>query len=310
MHQHHSHSHGEHGHHHHHHAPAEVASRAFVIGIVLNSLYVVVQAGTGLYAHSMAMLADAGHNLSDVASLALSYMAFRWAKIRANQVYTYGYKKSTILAALINAVVLLLTIGILGYESVVRLLHPQPVQGGYVAIVAGIGIVINLGSAMLFFKDKDHDLNTKGAFLHLLTDALVSLAVVIAGIIIYFTQWYWIDGAISLAVLIVILLGTWSLLVDSFRLTMDAVPHGVDLNEIEKVILSVKGVESMHHLHVWAMSTTQNALTSHVVISDLLSFEEKMKVVHHVKHELEHHGITHATLELEAHNMPCHDEAC
>ena len=305
----HNHSHADH-HHHHHHAPREVAGSIFMIGIVLNALYVVIQAVTGFYTHSMAMLADAGHNLSDVAALALSYMAFRWARVKASQQYTYGYKKSTILAALINAVVLLVTVGVLGYESVVRLFHPVSVAGGSVAVVAAIGIVVNLGSAMLFFRDKDHDLNTKGAFLHLLTDAMVSLAVVIAGVVIKYTGWYWVDGAISIVVLIVIVFGTWSLLADSFRLTLDAVPHNVDLANIEKVIHGVRGVESMHHLHVWAMSTTQNALTTHVVVDETLSFDQKMEVVHLIKHDLEHHSINHATIELESRNMPCHDEAC
>ena len=305
------HNHNHAGHHHHHHpAPKDVAGGAFLIGIALNALYVVVQVVTGFYTHSMAMLADAGHNLSDVAALALSYMALRWAKKKSNQDYTYGYKKTTILASLVNAAVLLVTIGVLGFESVMRLFHPTPVQGGAVAIVAGLGIVINLGSAMLFFRDKDHDLNTKGAFLHLLTDAMVSLAVVVAGIIIKYTNWYWIDGAISIVVLIVILIGTWSLLTDSLRLSLDAVPNGLDLAGIEKVILGVKGVESTHHLHVWAMSTTENAMTTHVVVDEMLTFEEKMKVVHHIKHELEHHSITHATIELESQEMPCHDEHC
>ncbi len=307
MHNHHRH----HEHHQHHHpAPSEVAGGIFVIGIVLNALYVVVQVITGFYTHSMAMLADAGHNLSDVAALALSYMAFRWAKVKGNQNYTYGYKKSTILAALANAAVLLVTIGVLGYESAARLFRPTPVEGGSVAIVAGIGIVINLASAMLFFKDKDHDLNTKGAFLHLLTDALVSLAVVIAGLVIKYTGWYWVDGAISLVVLIVILVGTWSLLTGSLRLSLDAVPHAVDLGDVEHAMLAVKGVISMHHLHVWAMSTTQNALTVHIVVDDTLSFDEKMEVIHLIKHDLEHHNVTHATIELESQHMPCHDEDC
>ena len=319
MHQHHSHSHQQskkhnhsHADHHHHHhiAPKDVAGSAFIFGIALNGLYVLVQVFTGFFSHSMAMLADAGHNLSDVASLGLSYMAFRWAKKKRSASFTYGYKKTTILAALTNAVVLLVTIGILGYESFLRLLNPQPVAGGVVAIVAGIGIVINLGSAMLFFKDKDHDLNTKGAFLHLLTDALVSFAVVIAGIIIKYTNWYWIDGAISIAVLLVILFGTWSLLTGSLKLSLDAVPENLDINEIEQAILNVKGVESMHHLHVWAMSTTQNALTTHVVIDEKLSFDEKMEVVHLIKHDLQHYDINHATIELESPTLPCHDEDC
>ena len=309
-HSHNSHQHHSHHHHHHHAPPTDVAGKAFIAGIILNGLYVAVQVVTGFMTHSMAMLADAGHNLSDVASLALSLMAFRWAKKKRTQHYTYGFKKSTILAALTNAVVLLITIGILGYESVLRLFHPQPVEGGIVAIIAGIGIVINLASAMLFFKDKDHDLNTKGAYLHLMTDALVSLAVVIAGIIIYYTHWYWVDGAISIIVLSVILGGTWSLLSGSFRMSLDAVPEHIDIEKIEKVILDVKGVNSMHHLHVWAMSTTQNALTGHVVVDEQLTFDEKMEVVHLIKHELEHHHINHATIELESATMPCHDDEC
>jgi len=260
--------------------------------------------------HSMALLSDAGHNLSDVASLALSLIAFKLAKVKPTESFTYGYKKTTILAALTNAVFLCVAIGILGYESVNRLLHPQPIEGGIVAIVAGIGIVINLGSAFLFFRNKDHDLNTKGAYLHLLTDALVSLGVVVSGVIIKFTNWYWLDGAVSLVVLIVILLGTWSLLTASLRLSMDAVPDNIEVGKIEQVIQKVKGVESIHHMHIWAMSTTENALTTHLVLNDALSFDEKMKVVHHIKHELQHQNIQHATIELESAAMPCADEEC
>ncbi len=307
----HSHSHGDHHHHHHHHvSPGDVANKAFIAGIVLNSAYVIVQFVAGLMTHSMALLSDAGHNLSDVASLALSLIAFRLAKVKPTESFTYGYKKTTILAALTNAVFLFIAIGILGYESVNRLLHPQPIAGGIVAIVAGIGIVINLASAFLFFKNKDHDLNTKGAYLHLLTDAMVSLGVVVSGVIIKFTNWYWLDGAVSIVVLVIILFGTWSLLTASLRLSMDAVPENIEMSEIEKVIQKVKGVESIHHMHIWAMSTTENALTTHLVLNDALSFDEKMKVVHHIKHELQHNNIQHATIELESAAQPCADEEC
>ena len=306
----HGHSHGDHHHHHHHVSPGDVANKAFIAGIALNSAYVVIQFIAGLMTHSMALLSDAGHNLSDVASLALSLIAFKLAKVKPTESFTYGYKKTTILAALTNAVFLCVAIGILGYESVNRLLHPQPIEGGIVAIVAGIGIVINLGSAFLFFRNKDHDLNTKGAYLHLLTDALVSLGVVVSGVIIKFTNWYWLDGAVSLVVLIVILLGTWSLLTASLRLSMDAVPDNIEVGKIEQVIQKVKGVESIHHMHIWAMSTTENALTTHLVLNDALSFDEKMKVVHHIKHELQHQNIQHATIELESAAMPCADEEC
>ena len=307
----HSHGHGHAGHHHHHHVqPGDVANKAFIAGIVLNSVYVVVQFIAGLATHSMALLSDAGHNLSDVASLALSLFAFKLAKVKPTETFTYGYKKTTILAALTNAVILCIAIGMLGYESVNRLFHPQPVAGGIVAIVAGIGIVINLTSALLFFRNKDHDLNTKGAYLHLMTDALVSLGVVVSGIVIKFTNWYWLDGAVSLVVLAVILVGTWSLLTGSLRMTLDAVPEDIDIDNIEDLIKKVKGVESLHHTHIWAMSTTENALTTHLVLNDSLTFNEKMEIVHSIKHELQHNSIHHATIELESGEIPCVDEEC
>ena len=306
----HDHSHG-HGHHHHHHvSPADAVNGAFIAGIVLNSIYVAVQVVAGLFSHSMALLADAGHNLGDVAGLALSVIAFRLAKVKPTHTYTYGYKKTTVLAALTNAVILLITIGILGFESVNRLLHPRPVEGGIVAIVSGLGIIINFASALLFFRNKEHDLNTKGAYLHLMTDAMVSLGVVVAGVIIYFTHWYWIDGAISIIVLLIILSGTWSLLTESLRMSMDAVPENVKIENLEALIKKVSGVNDIHHMHVWAMSTTENALTAHLVLKDALAFEEKMKIVHHIKHELLHNNIHHATIELESAITPCLDVDC
>jgi cobalt-zinc-cadmium efflux system protein len=304
----HDHSHG--GHHHHQVSAGDVANGAFIAGIILNGLYVVIQVIAGIATHSVALLSDAGHNLGDVASLALSLLAFRLARVKPTRAFTYGYKKTTILAALINAVVLFITIGVLGYESVHRILHPQPVQGGTVALVAGIGIVINVASAFLFFKNKDHDLNVKSAYLHLFTDALVSLGVVVGGIIISYTGWFWLDGTISIIVLAVILAGTWSLLTSSLKLSLDAVPTGINSKQVEQLILGTKGVDSVHHMHIWAMSTTQNALTAHLVLNDKLDFDEKMKVVHQVKHELLHSSIHHATLELESPALPCADDNC
>lgn len=307
----HNHSHDHHeGHHHHHHTVPDVVSNAFIAGIVLNSAFVIVQAIAGFMTGSMALLSDAGHNLSDVASLALALMALRLAKVKASSSFTYGYKKTTILAALTNAVILFITIGILGFESINRLFDPKPIQGGVVAIVAAIGIVINFGSAMLLFKNKEHDMNTKGAYLHLLSDGLVSVGVVIAGVLIQYTNWYWLDGAISLGILVVILISTWSLLTDSLRASMDAVPANVNVGNIENLVLKVKGVENVHHLHIWAMSTTQNALTAHLVLNDQLNFDEKMKLVQHIKHELLHNNIHHATIELESASLPCDDINC
>lgn len=306
----HAHSHAGHHHHHHHVSAADVASRAFIAGIALNGAYVIIQVIAGFKTNSMALLSDAGHNLSDVATLALSLLAFKLAKRKPTQSYTYGYKKTTILAALTNAVVLCIAVGMLGYESIVRLINPEAVRGGAVAIVAGIGMAINLASAMLFFKGKEHDLNTKGAFLHLLTDALVSLGVVVSGIIIRYTDWYWLDGAVSIVVLAAILISTWSLLTGSLRLSLDAVPANIDPARIEEVMRKAQGVENIHHMHIWAMSTTENALTVHLVLSEKLSFEQKMHIVHHIKHELFHNNIHHATIELESADLPCETEEC
>jgi cobalt-zinc-cadmium efflux system protein len=291
--------HHEHHHHHHHTLVMPANNTAFLIGIVLNAAYVAVQVVMGIVSHSMAMLADAGHNTSDVASLALSMFAINWAKKKSNKTFTYGYKKTTILAALTNAVVLLLTIGFLGFESVKRLLHPEVVQGKQVAIVAAIGIIINFGSALLFFKDKEHDLNTKSAFLHLFTDGLMSLAVVVSGIAITITHWYWLDGAVSIILLLVILWGTWHLLTGSLRMSLDGVPQNIDFDHIQNIVLSVPGVVSLHHVHIWAMSTTENAMTAHVLMKEELTFKEKMEVVHEIKHELFHEHVHHCTIEIE-----------
>jgi cobalt-zinc-cadmium efflux system protein len=309
----HSHQHGHdhgHGHGHHHHPAPTVITGAFIAGIILNGLYVLVQIGAGLFTGSMALLSDAGHNLGDVASLALSLFAIKMAKKPATQQFTYGYRKTTIMAALANAVVLCIAIGILGYESIVRLLHPQPIAGDLVAWIAGLGIVINFGSAILFFRDREHDLNTKAAFLHLLTDALVSAGVVVSGLVMRFTGWYWLDGATGIVVLLIILVGTWSLLTDSLKLSLDAVPNNLDLNAIEDMIRKNSEVQDVHHTHIWAMSTTENALTAHVVLNNSLSFEEKMATIHRIKHNLLHHGVQHATIELESEQMPCDSDDC
>lgn len=269
----------------------------FLVGIGLNMAFVLAEAIAGFAFDSMALLTDAGHNLSDVASLIVSLAAFWIASKQSNATYTYGYKKTTVLAALVNAVVLLIAIGILGYEASTRLFQPAPVEGGVIAWVAAIGIVVNSVSAFLFFRQK-HELNSRAAYLHLLADALVSLGVVIAGIIISYTNLYWLDPAIGLVIMVVILASTWGVLRDSFRMTIDAVPSGLELDAIKKVITSVPYVKHVHHVHVWSISTTENALTAHVVIDEELSFDRKLKVIADIKHELEHHNIQHSTIEI------------
>lgn len=290
----------EHSHNHSHAHSVEINKsnkNVFLTGIVLNMAFVLAEVIAGIAYNSMALLTDAGHNLSDVASLVVSLVAFWMAKKQSNEVYTYGFKKTTVLAALVNAVVLLVAVGILGYEALTRLFNPQPVSGGVIAWVAAIGIVINSISAYLFFRQK-HELNSRAAYLHLLADALVSLGVVIAGIVISYTNLYWLDPAIGLAIMIVILISTWGLLRDSFKMTIDAVPSGIELEQIKKVITGINHVEEVHHVHVWSLSTTENALTAHVFVDEKLSFEEKLKVVDEVKHELKHQNIHHSTIEL------------
>ena len=295
----HDHHHHDHSHNHAHShtvSAAQAGSRAFVIGIILNMVYVMAETIAGLWTHSLALLTDAGHNLSDVASLALSLIAFRLARVKPTQSFTYGYKKSTILAALINAVILLIAIGILGYEAILRIRHPQPIQGGVIAWVAALGIAVNAASALLFMRDK-HELNARSAYLHLMADALVSAGVVVAGIVIIYTHWYWLDTVVSVVVLVVILFSTWSVLSDSLRLTLDAVPRNVDADEVMKAMAEVPSVKAIDHVHIWAMSTTENALTAHITLTDATA--DQFRIIAAIRHELKHHNVQHATIEID-----------
>ncbi|QJD76990.1 cation diffusion facilitator family transporter [Spirosoma rhododendri] len=305
-----------HDHHHDHaghsHGPVTLTNvnRALIIGAVLNTLYVVIEFSMGVYYNSVALMADAGHNLSDVAGLLLSLLAFRLAKVRNTPTFTYGYRKSTVLASLTNAVVLLVTVGAILWESVQRFREPEPVAGGPVAWVAGVGILVNTVSALLFFQNKDHDLNVKGAYLHLAADALVSLGVVIAGVVISYTGWTWIDPIIGLVVGVVILASTWQLLADSVRLSLDGVPSGIDLTGVMADIRAVPGVTDVHHVHVWAMSTTENALTAHLVLDPSLSPADEQTLKADVRHRLEHRNVGHATLETEPASIACGTTDC
>lgn len=277
-------------------------NKAFIIGIVLNLIFVAVEFGAGFYFDSLALLSDAGHNLSDVVSLILALLAFRLAKVRANAKYTYGYKKSTVLVSLLNAVILLIAVGGILVESFDKLKNPQEVPGGAIAWVAGVGVLINAFTAFLFLKDKDKDLNVKGAYLHMAADALVSVGVLVAGLVIRQTGWYIIDPIIGIVVAIIILISTWNLLHDSIRLSLDGVPVGIDSEKVKDVIAETPGVKGIHHMHIWAISTTENALTAHIVVDKLDKMEE---IKHQIKHELEHCDISHATLEFEDSKEKC-----
>jgi cobalt-zinc-cadmium efflux system protein len=305
----HDHSHG-HSHHHHDHAPKlDHLNTAFIVGIILNSAFVVIEVVMGLATHSLSLLTDAGHNLSDVAGLALALLAFKLTKVNATNKYTYGYKRSTIIVSFFNALILFVAVGFIGYEAIMRFMHPEKIEGGTMAWVAFIGIGINAFTAWLFVKDKDTDLNVKGAYLHMAVDAVVSFGVVISGLIIYFTGLYWIDSAVSLIIAIVILRGTWSLLKDSLRLEMDGVPKEMDLGKIKAELLKGKGVIDVHHMHVWALSTTENALTAHLVIDPefALNFNN---IKHDLRHRLEHLDISHSTFEPEFSEEDCKHQDC
>ena len=292
----------EHSHQHSHAINAESLNKAFIIGIVLNLAFVVIEFAAGFWFDSLALLSDAGHNLSDVVSLVLALLAFRLAKVKANERYTYGYKKSTILVSLLNAVILLVAVGAIVIESIHKLNNPAVVPGGAIAWVAGVGVLINAFTAFLFMKDKEKDLNVKGAYLHMAADALVSVGVLVAGIVISRTGWYIIDPIIGLIVAVVSLISTWNLLHDSLRLTLDGVPTRIDSQKVVKAIRALPGVDDVHHIHIWAISTTENALTAHIVLKQPEGMQE---VKHLIRHRLEDFGIGHATLEFEVPGEHC-----
>ena len=292
----------EHSHQHSHTINAESLNKAFIIGIVLNLAFVVIEFAAGFWFDSLALLSDAGHNLSDVVSLVLALLAFRLAKVKANERYTYGYKKSTILVSLLNAVILLVAVGAIVIESIHKLSNPAVVPGGAIAWVAGVGVLINAFTAFLFMKDKEKDLNVKGAYLHMAADALVSVGVLVAGIVISRTDWYIIDPIIGLIVAVVILISTWNLLHDSLRLTLDGVPTSIDSQKVVEAIRALPGVDDVHHIHIWAISTTENARTAHIVLKQPEGMQE---VKHLIRHRLEDFGIGHATLEFEVPGEHC-----
>lgn len=298
------------GHDHSHLPVLTNVNNAFVAGILLNSIFVVVEAVIGFAINSLSLLSDAGHNLADVGSLAISMLAFTLLKVKANHKYTYGYRKTTILAALLNGVILLISIGAIAFAAFQRFSNPEPLPGKTIAIVAAAGIVINFLTAFLFMKNKKHDLNIKSAYLHMIADGLVSAGIMVGGIVIYFTHLYWIDPVISLVIVVVILASTWGLLKESLALTLDAVPKDIDINEIKKSAEKITGIKDVHHIHVWAMSTTENAMTAHIVVDKLEKNEDICLIKNNLKHKLEHMNIQHITLETEFSNEDCRLGKC
>lgn len=299
-----SHSHS-HSHVHSHHA-IESISTTLIVCIILNLLFVIAEAAIGFSYHSLGLLSDAGHNLSDIFSLLLSLFAIRMAARKGNRHFTYGYKKSTILASLTNAVILLIAVGGILIESIYKLYSPGTVSGEAISWTAGAGILVNGATALLLMSRRKNDLNIKGAFLHMAMDTLVSVGVVISGILISLTHYYALDAFIGMGIALIILISTWKLLKESLYLTLDAVPEHIHLDKLEQEISQTQGVESWHHLHVWAVSTTENAATLHVVITSLNEIE---CTKHALKQLLSQHGITHSTIEFETPGSQCKDTA-
>jgi len=295
---------------HNHNSKSGQINRAFTVGIILNMSYVLIQVIIGIHINSLSLLSDAGHNFLDVSGLALSLLAFRLTKSKATKNFTYGYKKSSILISLFNTVVLLVSIGAIGYESILRFRNPEPLPGEIIAIIALIGIFINGISAFLFFREKEKDLNIKGAFLHLFSDAVISLGLVVGGIVIYYSHLYWIDPLFSLLICCLIIWSSWSLLKSSIHLSMDGVPEHIDIDQVIKTVRVINGVENMHHVHIWAISTNENAMTAHLVVSSGLKKEEVNSIRLDVKRQLKQLNIEHCTLEIESENEACEDENC
>lgn len=286
-----------HEHHHEHSAGSAALGRAFKIGIVINLLFVAIEAGFGFSANALSLVADAGHNLSDVLGLAVSWLALLLSGRPRTVKRTYGYKRSSILAALFNAVFLLVAVGGILVEALQRLADPQPVAENQVIVVAAVGILINGFTAWLFIKDQKQDLNVKGAFLHMAADTLVSVGVVIAALVIKVTGWFWLDPVISILIAIVILLGTWGLLRDALDLSLDAVPRSVDYDEVASFLTAQPTVAGQHDLHIWALSTTENAMTVHLCRTTLA---DNNRFLEQLDHELTRRfDLSHVTIQVE-----------
>ena len=273
-------------------------NRAFAIGVLLNLIFVVIEAGYGFFANSLALLADAGHNLSDVVSLLLAWGANVLASKAATDKRTFGYKKSTVLASLMSSVLLMAALASIAWHAIERFENPQPVTGMTVIVVSLVGVVINTLTALLFVQGQKHDLNIRGAFLHMAADAAVSLGVVIAGIVILFKNWQWVDPVVSLSIVVIVFIGTWGLFKDSLNYATDAVPKNISIEKLKQYFLSIEHVTGVHGLRVWPLSTTESALIVHLVTdNNALNNDFLIEVQHHLH---DHFDIEHATIQVES----------
>lgn len=280
----------------HTHQPADY-SRAFAIGIGLNLAFVLVEVGYGFSANSMALIADGGHNLSDVLGLVISWGGAWLTGLSPSPRFSYGLKKASILSALINALLLLVAVGAIAAEAVRRLFHPAPTDGHVVIIVAAIGIAVNGATAWLFSRGRNRDINIRGAFLHMAADAAVSGAVVISGFVILWSKRQWVDPAMSLAVAAIILWSSWSLLKESVGMTLAGVPSGIELEQVETELGKLDGVDAIHDLHVWPLSTTETALTAHLIVAEAVATDRVLEAARRMLHD--RFGIEHCTLQVE-----------
>ena len=287
--------------HHHHHTVASTSdiNRSFIIGIALNVTYVIIELWYGWRNGSTSLLSDAVHNISDILGLLLAYIAFKLLKVKPTSTFSYGLKKGTILASFINSIFLAFAIGGIAWEGIHKIWHPNPVNGNVITWVALAGVIINFISAILFRKKQHEDLNIKAAYWHLMTDALVSLGVVVSGVLIHYFKWYALDGITSIIIALVVLYSTWQLFKDSFIAILDGTPDSIDRNEIINHLLKIDGVKNIYHVHIWGISTRENALTAHIVIDKLKDIPKVKKAI---KEELKDHNITHSTLEFETEN--------
>lgn len=305
----HDHPHGHHHHHHsHHHLPADPSQMGtiYIVAITINLLFVVAESVAGIVGHSMGLLSDAGHNLSDVFCLLLAMVALKLAHTHATKRFTYGYRKSSVLISLLNAIILLVAVGGIAVESIRKFYHPAVVNGTLVTWTAAAAIVVN-GFTAWMLSSRQHDINTRGAFLHMLADTLVSAGVVVSGIVITHTGWNLIDPIIGLVITAVILISTWQLLAESLRMSVDAVPENIDPDSIVAKMKEHEGIIDVHHLHIWPISTTETALTAHVVIADSSLLDD---TTHRLKEMLTSEGIAHCTLEMETTASHCDHHDC